>query len=299
MKKYIYIIPILILFGCSGTTKNKKVNTSSNSNGSVNQLQLNLSILIDLSDRIDTNKYPENPQHYQRDISNIKNISEYFIKDMEKRGTFMSKSKIRVIFSPKPNEPKINIFAEKLNIDLSIMDNKQKKDVYDRMIKLFSDNLTEIYNTALTQQKWIGSDIWRFFKNDVKDYCVESNPNYRNILIILTDGYIYHLDSKDQINNRFAYLLPDNITRFKLRNNPNWENEIKLQDFGLITKRYDLENLEILVLEISPSPSYINDEDILKAVLSKWFTEMKVKRFAIYNTDLPEYTKQRINDFLN
>lgn len=114
----------------------------------------------------------------------------------------------------------------------------------------------------------------------------------------MTDGYIYHRDSKDQNGNRYAYLLEENILKFKLRKNPNWEQELDKQDFGLITKRNDLESLEVLVLEISPSPNFKNDEDIIKAVLAKWFKEMKVKRSGMYNSDLPQYTKQHIDEFI-
>ncbi|HUW04668.1 MAG TPA: hypothetical protein VMW01_00265 [Williamwhitmania sp.] len=299
MKKIALFIPLLILIGCSGSENNNSNSTSNKSNSAAAQVkQLNISILLDLSDRIDINKYPEKPEHFARDIANVKYITELFAKDMEKRGAFMSKGKLRVIFSPRPLDPNVNILAEKLNIDLSKMDNKQKKVVHDTISTTFIDNLTKIYNSAISAHKWIGSDIWRFFKNDVKDYCIDNDSTYRNILIILTDGYIYHADSKDQAGNRFAYLLPELITKYQLRNNPNWEQTINKLDFGLITKRNDLNNLEILVLEITPSPVYKDDEDIIKDVLSKWFKEMQVKRFALYNSDLPEYTKQRISDFM-
>lgn len=288
MNKILLSFAFLLLYGFTNGQSTKTSQTS----------QLNITILLDLSDRIDVKKYPEKPEHFERDIANIKYVTEMFVHDMEKRGTFMAKGKLKVVFSPKIQDPNVNLYAQKLNIDLSAMDNKQKKDIHDNLTSIFSSNLSKIYESALSSKKWIGSDIWRFFKNDVKDYCVDRNPDYRNILIILTDGYIYHVDSKDQNNNRFAYLLPENITKYKLRNNPNWEQELKKQDFGLISKRSDLESLEVLVLEVSPSPSYKNDEDIIKVVLSKWFDEMKVNRYAIFNSDLPEYTKTRISDFI-
>jgi hypothetical protein len=300
MKIYVIIFSALLLFGCRSENKDKSTNEEEEtSNTTVAQPdQLNITLLLDLSDRIDTKKYPEKPEHFERDIAIIKYFSELFVKDMEKRGTFMAKGKLKVIFSPKPQDPNVNLLAEKLSVDLSIMDSKQKKDVHDNLINNFKVSITKIYNGALSQNKWIGSDIWRFFKNDVKDYCVESDKNYRNILVVLTDGYVYHRDSKDQNGNRYAYLLPENISKFNLRKNPNWEQELEKQDFGLITKRNDLDNLEVLVLEVSPSPNYKNDEDIIKAILAKWFKEMKVKRFAIYNSDLPQYTKQHIDEFI-
>jgi hypothetical protein len=103
----------------------------------------------------------------------------------------------------------------------------------------------------------------------------------------------------DKVNNRYAYISPLLLTQSNLHNNQNWENYIDENDFGLIAKRSDLQNLEVLVLEVSPSPSFVNDADIIKKVISKWFDEMKVKRFAIYKSELPEYTKQRIRDFIN
>jgi hypothetical protein len=299
MKIITFCFSALLVFSCSSGNNNSSENINEADTKINSPAQLNISLLLDLSDRIDAKKYPENPEHFERDIANVKYITELFINDMENQGAFMAKGKLKVVFSPKPNDVNVNIYAEKLKIDLSSMDIKNKKVVHDTLTSIFVSNLTKIYESSISAGKWIGSDIWRFFKNDVKDYCIESDSNYRNILVILTDGYIYHVDSKDQNNNRYAYLLPENISKFKLRNNPNWEQELEKQDFGLIAKRNDLDNLEILVLEISPSPNHKNDEDIIKSVLTKWFNEMKVKRYAIFNSDLPEYTKQRISDFIN
>lgn len=290
---------MLFIWGCSSNTSENSTNKASNtSNVEPQHKQLNITILLDLSDRIDKTKYPEKPEHYERDIEIVKYFSELFVKEMEEKGTFMAKGKLKVIFSPKPKDPNINLLAEKLSIDLSVLDNKQKKAVHDNIGRTFTESITKIYTGALSENKWIGSDIWRFFKNDVRDYCIDANPDYRNILVVVTDGYIYHQESKDQYGNRYAYLLPENITKYNLRGNPNFEQEIEKQDFGLITKQNDLEDLEVLVLEVSPAPNYKNDEDIIKSILTKWFKEMKVKRFDIFNSDLPQYTKQRINDFV-
>jgi hypothetical protein len=52
-----------------------------------------------------------------------------------------------------------------------------------------------------------------------------------------------------------------------------------------------------MILEVNPSPQHKNDEDIIRAFLGKWFGEMKIKNTVIYNTDLPESTKRRIENF--
>ena len=295
--KLLLLLSSFFILSCaSDTAEENSDQTIQSSNAIIQDKQLNITILLDLSDRIDPTINSDIPKHYQRDIEIVKYFSEIFKKDMIKRGAFLAKGKLKIIFSPKPQDPNVNILAEKLSVDLSIMNNKSKKVVFDNLTNTFNESISKIYNATISQNKWFGSDIWRFFKNDVKDYCIENDPNYRNILVILTDGYIYHEDSRDKNGNRFAYLLPQNISKF--RNNQNWEAELDRQDFGLITKRNDLGNLEVLVLEVTPSPKYKNDEDIIKKVLNKWFKEMKVKRSAIFNSDLPQLSKQHIDDFI-
>jgi len=260
--------------------------------------QLNLTILLDLSDRIDSVTNPSQPQHYQRDTILIKHLTNYFTREMESKGGHMAKGKMRIVFQPTPSDPNINDAAAKLKVDLSPMNPGAKKVVHDGFDKIVSENIGRIYSIPLGQSKWPGSDIWRFFKNDVKDVAIDRDTNYRNVLVIFTDGYIYHDDSKDRVGNRFAYIIPELLDKYRLRGK-DAEQKIQQLDFGLITKRSDLQDLEVLVLEVMPSVGHKNDEDIIRVVLNKWFTEMKVKKWAIFNSDLPSTTKPKIEGFLN
>jgi hypothetical protein len=260
--------------------------------------QLNISILLDLSDRINPVKHPATPEHFERDIEVIKTVTEYFKKNMEKLTAWKAKGKIRIFFSPPPSNLEINNIAGKLNIDCATLDNQGRKHIYDTITGLFAQNLSEIYQLAIRTSAWDGSDIWRFFKDDVKDYCMEKDTNYRNILIIFTDGYVYHKQSVSNNANRYSYLLEKNIQQF--RNQPDWKNRINNNNFGLITERNDLNDLEVLVLEISAENNKNKiDEDILKYVIGKWFAEMNISHYEIYSSDLPANTKMRINNFLN
>lgn len=310
--------PLLLIFlsscGSADNTNKGEGNAidSNYTNQSISNLkpsekQLNVNILWDLSDRIDNSVSPASPPHFERDIEIIKSISEAFKNDMQKKGAYKSKSKIRVFFTPPPSDAAINTIAHNLSYDLSSFTgdgaNKKKKEAYDSITKKFSNNALQIYNLTLQNNKgkkqWDGSDIWRFFKNDVKDYCIEPNNNYRNILIILTDGYIYHKDSRDKRGNRSAYILPETLKSF--RNNPDWRSSFDKGDYGLITTRNDLQDLEVLVLEITPSKEYKNDEDFIKAYLGKWFEEMGIYKanYACHNSDLPDYIGKKIEQFLN
>lgn len=256
--------------------------------------QLNITILLDLSDRIDTIKHPGNPHHYLRDIEVINHFTEYFKTDMEKKGAFNANGKLKVMFSPQPSDNAINDIARALKIDLSkARDNKDKKRIFDNVSTSFKDNLMKIYQSAMASKSYPGSDIWRFFKNDVKDYCIDADTNYRNILVVMTDGYVYHQNSTERKNNRTASLSSTKGFRTE-----NWQDKFEKGDYGYISKRSDLNNLEVLALEINPDKQFKYDEDVIRAYLRKWFEEMNIKRFKLYNSDLPEYTESRIDEFL-
>ena len=303
------LIPVLFLNACTSDSKEPKNEKAANAEATVNTTdrQLNINILWDLSDRIDPQINSASPQHYERDIEVIKHITSFFKKDMEKRGAYKAKGRIKVFFTPTPENAMINAIAGNLSCDLASYSgdgaNKKKKEVYDSIENRFSKNANDIYQITLSNNKgkkqWDGSDIWRFFKNDVKEYCIDASGNYRNILVLLTDGYIFHKDSRDKQGNRTAYILPEILKPF--RNNPTWQDKFTKGDYGLISTRKDLQNLEVLVLEITPSKEYKNDEDILKAYLGKWFEEMGIPKtnYVCYNTDLPEYTRKKIDGFLN
>lgn len=302
MKRFFLIYCVIVfLSSCGGNNGNNADNDGSGNGKNIttkaNPQQVNISILLDLSDRINPQKYPSIPEHYERDIENIRTITEVFKSNMETLGAWKAKGKIRVFFSPPPDNPEINNIVNELNIDCSKMNNKEKKQIYDNLTDLFVNNIQKIYNETIQTSIWDGSDIWRFFKDDVKDYCIDSSPEYRNILIVFSDGYLYHKQSVYNENNRYSYLLNNNINKYRTS---NWKQAIQNDDFGIISERSDLNNLEVLVLEISAENSNNKiDEDILAYLWKNWMTDMNVSHFEVYRSDLSSHTKTRIGSFLN
>jgi hypothetical protein len=286
----------VLICGCS--CGQKKTTTTGHAVVPVVEKQINMTILLDLSDRIDPEKNPAKPEHFERDSALIGYFTDYFIGQMKEKGVPRAKGKMRIIFSPNPADTRINTAAEKCRVDLSAMDIQGKKEVYDSLKSTISSNINYIYTTSINQHLWPGSDIWRFFKNDVKEIAVDPDSSYRNLLVIFTDGYIYHADSKDVSGNRYAYILPGLFDKYKLRNNNHWEEQVDKLDFGLIAKRADLGQLEVLVVEVTPSAEHKDDEDVIKKVMGKWFEEMKVKRWKIVNSNLPVMAEQEIGNFM-
>jgi len=299
MKKSSSILVIIVIFliSCNSGDKNAPDAQGPNVTKKMGK-QLNISILWDLSDRIKPEKGNLQPSNADRDIAIIKYFAEYFKTDMDKKGAFMSKGKLKVFFSPDPSDQNINTLAAKLDIDLEKKDVKIKKQIYDSISSDFEQISRQITSLTIKTSKWEGSDIYGFFKNSI-DLCISKDTSYRNILVLLTDGYLLHPNSKLTIKNRSEFITSSQLTSLGLRTN-KFKEVFDAKDCGLIAPRTDLNNLEILVLEVNPEINYKEiDEAVIKLYLKKWFSDMKVKHSEVYSTDLPINTAKRISEFLN
>ena len=239
---------------------------------------LNISVFLDLSDRLDN----KNLQHSQidRDLAIVDYIAEKFVEDCQTNGKIInSKSHFQVFAYPTPNSSDIAMLINGLNIDMGKISIKEKRNELKNMRSRINSNLKQIYSDVISQKNWVGCDIWGFFSyKDVDIQCIRDG--YRNILIILTDGYLYHQGNKQQQGNAYSYILSKTLANPKS---------------SLIVKRDGLENIEVLMLEVNPTQQ--NQRERLVKVISDWFTQMGIKHYDIGVTQQPAFTKNTIDKF--
>lgn len=254
----------------------------------------NISILLDLSDRISLKKNP-NPtmEYYQRDLGYIKSVSEAFTEHLKSKRIRQINDKMQLFFNPEPQDPAINTIAK--NLRISIDKNNASKDLLNSINSNYALQTSKIYDSAIKDNNYTGSDIWSFFDSKVKDQCIEKG--YRNILIVLTDGYMFYEGTVMKDKNRTTYITPELIRKNGL-NTADWDKKLLEQDFGFIKANDDLSNLEVLVLGINPAKNNPYEEKVIRSYWSKWLTEMKIKHFEIKNADLPSNMEKIIKDFI-
>ncbi|CAM1358388.1 conserved hypothetical protein [Tenacibaculum sediminilitoris] len=302
MKTHTFISLIVgIIFICSCSNKkekdpvaevSKKINTQQHKNKS--KENLNISIVLDLSDRINPKKFPEpSMEYYQRDLGYIESVAKTFENHIRGKRTNKIKDKIQLFVEPAPSDSELNdkIATLKTQFDKT----NATKDEILKTSKKYTEICNNIYETAITDDKYVGSDIRGFFKRKLQDYCVEEG--YKNVVVVLTDGYIYHKNSIIKQQNRTSYLTPEAIRSFKL-NTGNWKEKFKTKDYGFLPVNQSLENVEVLVLGINPNKKSPYEEDVIKEYWKKWLTEMNVKKFQIKRADLPIHINDVINDFI-
>jgi len=243
---------------------------------------LNISFLLDLSDRIDPKKYPSSTmQFYQRDVEYIKSIKKAFLNHVQQKKIIQLNDQMQVFFDPEPQDPSINKLSQQLKINF---DKTTSKESLKNVDKVFSEVPLKIYQSAIKDNKYIGSDIWKFFKKKAQDYCIKEN--HRNILIIITDGYMYHKNSQFMDENKSSFITPKFI-KSKNLNTVNYKEIIEKSKLGFIPATHGLQDLEIIVLGINPSKNNPFEEDVINKYWTDWLSAMNVKKFYLKSADLP------------
>jgi len=241
---------------------------------------LNISFLLDLSDRIDPKK---NPDFYQRDLQYIKSVEKAFINHIKEKKILLLDDQMQVFFDPIPKMQGIDNLSQQLKVNFTKSTNK--KDIQN-IDKIFSEIPSKIYQNSIKSGHYAGSDIWKFFKNNVQNYCIKEK--HRNILVILTDGYMFHEKSIVLKGGKSSYITPAFIQTKKLTS-ANYLATIKKNNLGFIPFEHNLKDLEIIVLGINPSEKNPYEEDVIKQYWSDWFKAMNVKKFYLQTTDLPSF----------
>lgn len=259
--------------------------------------QLNLTLLLDLSNRVDPEQRPATPPHRDRDLEAAAAVAEAFVADMRAKNAFQAEGRIRTLFSPAPPDAEVNTIAQGLSKDLRAVDPAEKKAIHDGLPGEYREGLARIYDAAIEEQDYVGADLWRFFKEDAQNLAVDPDPNVRNVLVVLTDGYAYHTDSVLREGNRTSYVTGPLIEGEGLRA-AGWREAFEAGDYGFIDPGVDLPRLEVLVLEVTPNEGHPGDYDVMRAYWEGLFQDMEVPRFEILKTGLPAHTGPLIRRFL-
>lgn len=272
---WLMMASVIILIACAGKGSNEK-SGKERSQASSAMVPLNISIYLDLSDRLERQMYPSQKE---RDIEIVNYMTEILKNHAVAQKILPSRDHIKVFFYPAPNDSKIALLSKDLEMDLSKAQPADKKQMLLEFQDKFTTSLTKIYDATLEGKNWIGSDIWGFFKKQIDTYCIREDA--RNIIVILTDGYLFYNPNKLKEGDNYSYILPQTLS------NPN---------SGLIVSRQGLENIEVLMLEVNPlDPKH---QDRMETVLQNWLKDMGVQKMYVGETDQPSNTKLIIDKFI-
>jgi len=298
MKNIILLLLSFVLLSCANDEKPKEPTINFDCSGSEkNNENLNINILLDLSDRINPKINPNKAMDYfKRDIGYITSISKSFQCHIANKKSRKINDNIKIFIEPESNIPALNTISTSLNLKFN-KDNSTIEKI-NSISTIYEKNINDIYKIATDQDKYDGSNIWGFFKNKIKDYI---KNDQKNILIILTDGYLFDKSNKGlKSDKKYANFTSSTIKSFDL-NNSNWKSTFTKNNIGILPANENLENLEVLVIGLNPNKKNDNpyELDILKSLWENWFKDMGVTKYAIKTADLPSDLDETIKNFIS
>lgn len=290
MKKL--IISALIVIAVIGTT----VYATQQKTAPVKQhrSQYNICLLLDLSDRIDPRK---DPLQAEKDRKVIAAVTEEFTAIVKKGLYVNSKDILRVAVAPQPTDYRKTLLdlGDSLAIDMRSLKVTEKRQKLPELKERFIAQSGMLYDAAVKNHEFSGGDIWSFFRDNLESYRVAGNQSspVRNILIVLTDGYINFASTKGRPKeeNRTSWM---EVSGFR---HNGWEEEFNASDCGMIPAGKDHGNWEVLVLEVDPKTP--QDLPVVRKYWSKWFDEMGISHYLIeQESDSTTLTREVISTFI-
>ncbi|MBE2279668.1 MAG: hypothetical protein IAE91_04690 [Ignavibacteriaceae bacterium] len=278
----ILILSVLFFGGC------KKGETNHGNTGIVKYTILNLTVMLDLSDRISPKV---DGTQVQKDMGLIKQIVESFKDQIMRRNNLpATKDILRIVVYPQGNYIITNNLDKDLVVDFSSLSLNEKRELLHNFESSMIAAIEKIYEHASNAKNFNGSDIFNFIKHQAVNYCVK--PNYKNVLTIFSDGYMYFQNAQYNTGNRYSYMLESSPFMSGLRNSKDLKKDISAGNYGFVSTGVSLKGLEVICLEFQPGKTNPIDFDIMKIFWSDWFKDMKIEedKIHIYRSDLVSNT---------
>lgn len=249
---------------------------------------LNLTVLLDLSDRV----------LYPNQINKDKQILDtlFSVFETEVRNNLFIKSDDRLsIVVAKQKQKSTDIEKLSFNIALDKYGPHEKKKQFKLKKDEFRSSVKEIYlkcQHSKNKKDYFGSDVWSFMKYE---YPNSYKNGYRNVLVILTDGYLYfESDVKRPAPKKNRYYSMSFLPTLRKH---NFLEVMKKTDIGLQTTNTQYPELQVLLLEVNPKNElFVDEQSLLQTVWEKWFKEMGAINCQIITKQSIEIVQEKIEN---
>lgn len=322
----IFILSQLLLAcnGCESKNDQNKI-----TNKEIYKIEhFNINIVPDLSNRILSNKSPK-PVEDTKIVEEI--IEDIYPNILKNSVEFNQPDKVQMVFT----NPKIisyyNINNSALKFDFHNFKDQNERITYllDRdkkgEFKNDKDNFKKEFTSIIekARKRTCGADIWSFFNNELnerfiitkKDTIKDRNncfiKQYKNIVVLITDGYIEAGLYGKETGNKTHHLSSKDIRKFRIAYEKSNETDIKefftKNGYGIIpAKNPLLSKVEVMAIEFydrsltksGNATVHPTDGEIIKIFWEDWMKKSGVKRFKSYKiTNTPDEFLSEFHSF--
>jgi hypothetical protein len=314
----VILFGLVLLLGCSGCSCSDN-NTGNKAQNKVTGIyNYNIIIAPDLSNRVDMAIHPkpiEDKSIIKSTLEQISDVLHAGHRETDQRDSyavlFVNQGVIRMY---DINQEHLNIDFGKFPAQNQRMDfikgrNKYEKENLELAVSNFQAECDRFYLKAAHNTD--GADLWSFFQSGIDNSHVKKaeksfafngqtfQNRYKNVLVLLTDGYIESglssSDAQGLAKNKSYDLGQSRINAFRRAFKASGMNNMQAffnkNSYGIVPATNKcLADLEVLVLEMydrSLSESgnarvHPTDADIMKLFWTDWLSKSGVKRFELH-----------------
>ena len=261
----------------------------------------NIIVLLDLSDRLSIEKYEDDANQQKiDDVNDCTTIINIFQGIVKNEIFEHSESKLQFFIPDQQGFPIDSGYKKALRVFEKSPIGSAKN--FSNLEKGIIRTINELYGKVLTapRDKFTGSDIWMWFKDEARHHL---DPEFRNYIICITDGYldfdetIQGTREKPGPRKQRTYMVIDEA----LRQSENWKKEIS-SELQMITpeeanfNQYSPPVQFVMIGIKSRAPKHVlHEKDIIKHYWNLWLGPMGIKIYDFFPSDV---TEEQIAEFL-
>jgi hypothetical protein len=299
----------LALAACSGSSESLNEEAAE----SISLMHYNIVFAPDLSNRVNTKLHPRPLQDVQIVQSVLDNIYPAILNHQRSDNQL---DRFSVSLVNKKLVSEYGVKQSELQIDFGRFKNQKERIDYikgrsEQTLETDIQNFEQEFSrvSEIATQQTFGADVWSYLNSGVDQLVVQKEKEpiifngttyrneFRNVLILLTDGYIeagiYDQKGCPQPNQCY-YLSGDRVKQFRQAFKQSGEQDMKAffekNNYGIVPVDNPLlQEVEILVLEMydrslsqgGNATVHPTDTEILKLFWSDWLEKSGVKRYEL------------------
>lgn len=236
----------------------------------------NVVVVLDLSDRIDPARHPGQAA---QDLKVLEGLVTLFEERVRRSLYLLSGDRLVFCVAPQPTayQDEVTTLADRLRIsmpDLNASGRLRGKPAFDQARTEVLAGLQRLYARASSSPGYVGADLWTFFRDRMESYLVPE-PGARNVVVVLTDGYI-NFDRDVERRRPRQGARTSYMEVAAMRGRTGWQARFDRGEAGLISFRGRLDRTDVAVVGLRWLD--VADRPIVERYWSGWLGEMGAAR---------------------
>ena len=158
-----------------------------------------------------------------------------------------------------------------MTLDLPQIKRADRVRVMEEFKKTLRIKLDSLYAAAYKgddSKNYQGSNLWQFFNETLASL---TNDEVNTRLVVITDGYFDFEENNPRLTKGHRSTTTNFLT--KLREQANWQDEIKSKGYGILPVNQQFKNLAVCVSEIrTKDENNLNETEMLRFIWNDWLT---------------------------